>query len=331
MLKQEKIIYGLDLQIEPLRSNHILEIKALWNLEYRRLIKNHAFLPHNWLDDTASFSSFIERYIADGNSIAAIFQGKVVGYLAYDIFDFHNEQTAFFPILAHAADPSYKLSAYRMMYACVSQELTAKRCINHLLTFFSFDKVLQKFLFELGFGLYVVDAYRGLDNISIEKQHNDIAVRRAGMSNVDELFSLVEESIQYYAESPLFLKRESEDKEQVVEMITGQDSAVFLAVRKDEIIGFMNIRRNQAADVFTLSDKTTARIDPLGAYIKQEYRGLGVGKKLLCQAIAWVERTNITNIHVDFESANYHANQFWPNYFMPVLYSVKRRLNNDII
>jgi GNAT superfamily N-acetyltransferase len=331
MLKLEKIKNPDLLHIEPLQKNHILEIKALWNKQYRRIKKNLGFLPQKWLDDTTNFSGFIERHLDEGNSIAAIFQQKVVGYLTYDMFDFHNEKTAFFPIMAHAADVSYKLSAYRMMYACISQELVKKGCINHLFTFFSLDKTLQEFLYELGFGLYVVDAYRSLGNINIEEKNNDIAVRKAGISDIDELFSLLKESNKYYAESPLFLKRESEEKGLVVEMITSHDSEVFLAVKKDEIIGFMNIRCNQTDDVFTLSNKSTACIDPLGAYIKQEYRGLGVGKKLLCASFAWIGQKNITNIHVDFESANYHANQFWLNYFTPVLYSVKRRLNNDII
>jgi GNAT superfamily N-acetyltransferase len=331
MLKLEKINDRNLLHVEPLQSNHIHAIKALWNMQYLRMIKGYGFLSQKWLDDTTSFSSFIEQRMDDGNSIAAIFQGKVVGYLAYDIFNFHNEKTAFFPILAHAADLSYKLSAYSIMYACVSQELVKKGCLNHLFTFFSLDKALQEFLFELGFGLYVVDAYRSLETISIAEKNSDIAVRKAGMGDIDELYNLVKESNRYYAESPLFLKRESEEKDQVARMITAHDYAVFLAIRKDEIIGFMNIRCNQADDVFTLSDKTTACIDPLGAYIKQDYRGLGVGKKLLCESIAWIGKKSLTNIHVDFESANYHANQFWLNYFTPVLYSVKRRLNNDII
>lgn len=331
MLKLEKINDRNLLHIEPLQSSHIPAIKALWNLQYLQMIKCYGFLPRKWLDDTTNFSSFIGQHIDVGNSVALIFQGKVVGYLAYDLFDFHNEKTAFFSILAHAADLGYKLSAYSMMYAYVSQELVKKGCLNHLFTFFSLDKALQEFLFEVGFGLYVVDAYRGLDSIPIEENNSEIAVRKAGMSDIDELFGLVKESSKYYAESPLFLKRDSEEKDQVAKMTTADDNEVFLAIRKDEIIGFMNIRCNQAEDVFTLSDKMTACIDPLGAYIKQEYRGLGVGKKLLCESIAWIRLKNLANIHVDFESANYRANQFWLNYFTPVLYSVKRRLNNDII
>lgn len=281
MLKLEKINNRNLLHVEPLQCNHIPAIKALWNLQYLQMIKSHGFLPQKWLGDTTNFSSFIGQHIDDGNSIAMIFQEKVVGYLAYDIFDFHNEKTAFFPILAHAADVSYKLSAYSMMYAYVSQELVKKGCVNHLFTFFSLDKALQEFLFELGFGLYVVDACRGLDHISIGEKNSDIAVRKAGMSDIDELFGLVKESNKYYAESPLFLKRDGEEKDQVAKMITAHDNEVLLAIRKDEIIGFMNIRCNQTDDVFTLSDKTTACIDPLGAYIKQEHRGLGVGKKII--------------------------------------------------
>ncbi|MCP4608896.1 MAG: GNAT family N-acetyltransferase [Planctomycetes bacterium] len=295
------------------------------------MVRNYGFLPKKWLDDTTIFSHFIEQHINDRNSIAMMFQEKVVGFLAYDVFNFHNEKTAFFPIMAHAADASYKLSVYSMMYAYISQKLVENRCINHLFTFFSLDQALQEYLFELGFGLYVVDAYRGLNNISIEVKDHGIVVRKAGISDVDELFGLVKESDRYYAEPPLFLKRESEDTDQILEMITSNDSEVFLAVRNDEIIGFMNIRCNQTDEVIILSDTTTACIDPIGAYIKKDYRGLGVGKRLLHESIAWSGQQDITNIHVDFESANYHANQFWLNYFTPILYSVKRRLNNDVI
>lgn len=76
-----------------------------------------------------------------------------------------------------------------------------------MFTFFSLNKALQEFLFEVGFGLCVVDACCGLDSISIEEVNNDIAVRKAGMSEIYELFGLVKESSKYYTESPLFLKR----------------------------------------------------------------------------------------------------------------------------
>lgn len=330
MLKLEKINNRNLLHIEPLQKQHIPEMKALWNMQYDRMVGNYGFLPHKWLDDTTIFSHFIEQHIDGRNSIVVMLQEKVVGFLTYDMFDFHNEKTAFFPIMAHAADGSYKLSVYSMMYTYVSQKLVEKGCINHLFTFFSLDQALQDYLFELGFGLYVVDAYRDLNNIAIAVK-DDIVVRKARVSDIDELFGLVKESDRYYAEPPLFLKRESEEKDQIVELITSNDSEVFLAVRNDEIIGFMNIRCNQTDEVITLSDTTTACIDPLGAYIKRECRGLGVGKKLLYELIAWSGQQDVTNIHVDFESANYHANQFWLNYFTPVLYSVKRRLNNDVI
>lgn len=137
---------------------------------------------------------------------------KIVGFLTYDLVDFHNEPAAFFPIMAHAAEASYKLNVYSMMYTYVSQKLVEQGCLNHLFTFFALDQALQAYLFELGFGLYVVDAYRGLQHIPIEGKEHDIVVRKAGLNDVDELLGLVQESARYYAEAPLFLKRDSKEK-----------------------------------------------------------------------------------------------------------------------
>ena len=154
-------------------------------------------------------------------------------------------------------------------------------------------------------------------------------MRQATRKDLDELFALVKESDAFYAKAPLFLRRESETEAQIAEMLTSPDYAVFVATENDTIVGYMNTRCHSENDMLTLSDTATALIDPLGAYLKEEYRGRGIGKQLLHEVVTWSSQRKITTIHVDFESANYYANQFWPKYFVPILSSVRRHLNGD--
>jgi GNAT superfamily N-acetyltransferase len=330
MLKTEKFNDGHPFEILPLQSEHLHDIQALWQRQYARRIAAGDPLPVTWLEDPALFSQSIQRHIDKQSGIVAVLGGKAVGFLGYDRFEFHAEPSAFFPILAHAAEAAHQLALYRLMYTHVAGRLVAQGCLNHFFTFFAQDHQLKTCLFELGFGLYVVDAYRDLSPISGGSLPRGISVRIAELPDVEALGGVVQESAAYYAESPLFLKRDGIDTKELAELVAAQDGAVFLALEQDEIIGFLNIRRSSAQDEQTLIDRATGCLDPLGAYIKQEYRGQGIGKALLAQALAWARQQGCAQIHVDYESANLQASRFWPRYFAPSLYSVKRRLNNDL-
>jgi GNAT superfamily N-acetyltransferase len=316
------------IQIEPLAATHIPEIKKLWDVQYTRMAQSYHFLPHGWLGNSAAFATFIERH---PHGLAVASAGRIVGYMAYDLFDFHGERTAFFPIMAHAAEEECKLEAYALMYRHLAQRLVEQGCINHLLSFFPPDQPLQRYLFELGFGLYVVDAFRGLDDIAVAPEAGTVNVRQAGMADLDALSALVKESDGYYAEPPLFLMREAEGRDEIAPMLAAEDNALFLAFADSRAVGFMNVRVNHRDDPITLCDPTTACLDPLGAYIRQEYRGAGIGKRLLREVIAWARRMGAQTLHVDFESANPHASRFWPRYFAPAIYSLKRHLNEDVL
>jgi GNAT superfamily N-acetyltransferase len=328
MLKLEHIDHTL-LHVESLNRKHIPDLHTLWISQYLEVKKQYAYLPETWLEKLSYFARFIEQHTKNSAGIVITFRHAVIGFMAYDMFDFHGERTAFFPIMAHAADPAYKLVAYSTMYNHLSQVLVEQECLNHIVTFFSHDQELQIYLFELGFGLYVVDAYRDLSPIPQDMIAHSGRVRQATHKDLDDLFAIVKESDAFYAKAPLFLKRESETKAQIIEMLTSPDYAVFVAIDNDTIVGYMNIRCHSENNVQTLSDSATALIDPLGAYLRKEYRGRGIGKQLLHEVVTWSSQREITTIHVDFESANYYANQFWPKYFVPILASVRRHLNSD--
>lgn len=326
-MKLEKIDRAL-LRTEAIREWHIPELAELWRCRYRKMVEACDYLPRAWLDDASMVAQFIEQRA--GNGVVVTFDNTVIGYMTFDAFDFHGEPTAFFPIMAHAAHEAYKLVAYSEMYTLLSQVLVDKGCLNHVVAFFAPDRRLQDYLYELGFGLYVVDSYRGLQPVPVGMASQDSEVRKASREDIDQLAALVKESDDYYLQAPLFLTREAEGQDIILDMVAADDQAVFIAVRDNTLVGFMNVRGRGEADAIILSDSTTALIDPLGAYIKKDYRGAGIGQRLLHEVVAWSSRQGIAAVHVDFESANYYANQFWPRYFTPIIYSVKRRLNSDV-
>ena len=330
MLILERINRTL-LHTEAIGESHIPKLYEIWKCQYQKILVQHDYLPRTWLDNTSIFAHFIEQHVGEGNGIVTLLDDMVIGFMTYDAFDFHAEPTAFFPIMAHAAHEDYRLVAYSEMYNILAQILVDKGCLNHLMTFFAADQRLQEYLYELGFGLYVVDAYRDQQPITPGTSSPDIEVKRVRGEAIDPLATLVKESDSFYGEAPLFLLRQADGKEAILEMLADDNQAVFVAAKGDIFLGFIHVRRHNENDVVTLCNTSTATIDPLGAYIRKDYRGAGIGRRLLYEAIAWCGQQNVPTIHVDFESANYYANQFWPRYFTPILYSVKRRLNNDVV
>jgi GNAT superfamily N-acetyltransferase len=330
VLKLEKVDRAL-LCTEIIQESHIPDLVELWRGQYQKMVKTYDYLPHLWLDDTSSLAQFIESHVDQSSGVVTRLGNIAIGFMVYDAFEFYGEPTAFFPIMGHAAVEAYKLVTYSEMYNSLSQILVDKGYLSHIVTYFALDERLQQYLYELGFGLFVVDGFRDLQPVPAEAPPRDIEVRRARAEDIDALCELVEESASYYFEAPLFITKEAEGKQAVHQMVRDDAQAVFIAIKGDALVGFTNVRQSDGNDVYTLCDRATARIDPLGAYIKKDYRGSGIGKWLLQEVVAWCSQQNITTIHVDFESANYHANQFWLKYFDPALYSVKRRLNSDVL
>jgi len=328
MVKFEKMDQS-KIKIEIMEGKHVGEIIKLWNQQYSKVTNKYRFFSEDWKNDNY-FKVFIEHHIKNKNSIIVRYGNNIVGYMTYDMFDFHNEKTAFFPIMAHSAKEEYKASVYRIMYSKISDKLVQAGCLNHLFTHFSSDEMLKKYLYEIGFGLYIVDAFQDVKYEYNKRENNDFQIRKAEIEDIKDIHLLLTEFNEYYRSAPLFLKRDIETQEEVKEYIIGENNAVFIALKENKIVGFINIRKSEENDLITLVRKNTGIIDPLGAYIKKEYRQFGLGVQLLNNVFDWCNHNDIYNIHVDFESANQNAHQFWPKYFIPILFSVKRRINNDV-
>lgn len=307
----------------------------LWGQSLRATAIPNAFQAA--IPDCQAFVRFIAPLAQAGGGVAVKLAGRLAGYMAYDAFRFHGEATAFCPIMAHAADPQFKLPVYQAMYRHLARRWVDEGSLNHIVTFFCADRQLQELLYDLGFGLYLVDAFRRTDlpvpsrpPIAIRASAADPSRRQptlvtATADHAGDLAELLNEARQYYAEPPLFLVRHPEADEPWQRFIENGSAGVFMAYAGDQPVGLMVVAERSDVDPLDLSSSK------LNAYIRQDYRGRGIGTALLSRCVEWSRRRGRKWLHVDWESANLYGNPFWRSHFTPMLYSVRRRLHGDIL
>jgi predicted acetyltransferase len=313
------------IQISAMQDLDIHEAKQIWVSQFELYCDDRNF-PLYWREQTELLEKFLMKKIENQCAIVAKRDNRLVGFLAYDSFDFHGENSVFCPAIGHAAVEEYKESVYLALYKSISQEWINKTIFNHMWTVFFNDVKLKSVLFDLGYGSYLIDAF---SECKIHFNEKSICkIRKATTTDADILFELVKESIQYYGSAPLFLKREEVTIEEIEELIV--NSNVFLAWHQDTAVGFIHIRIAEHHNFIDLSVKDCGLIDEIGAYIKSDYRNKNIGIELLNCVNEYCREMKSPYIHVDFETANVYANKFWLKYFTPMLLSMRRPINKNI-
>ena len=315
-------------EIEPMREEYVQPSIELWTTQFKKVKNTVQDIPGKWITDLTSIRLFLEEHAEKGKGIVAKTDGDTIGYMVYDRFPFHGADTVYCPIIGHAAVESGRTRIYQEMYKSLSDIWVKDAVLDHIVTFFSLDVQLKRVLFNLGFGLYVVDAYRSAYPID---PSGYVSIMEASLNDVEDVMRLGEESRHYYRESPIFLVRKKEKREYYEEFISDDEAAVLIAKLEGKTVGFMSIKKNSRDDVITLADKDTGMIDELGAYIQPSCRGHGIGAQLLSHVLGWCREQRMDHIHVDYESANLFASGFWPKHFTPTMHSVRRRVNPDIL
>ena len=317
-----------NIAVVPLSEIHFPEIWLLWKTQYEEEQTVVGAMPDTWGSYREQIGCFLRKRVNSDYVMVAKNRSEIIGYMFFDAFPFHKEMTAFCPIIGHAAKQTHRRQIFEKLYQALSKKLVFNGILNHVFTYFAHDRDLKETVFELGFGMIVMDAFRGLN--TFPSDDSEVKIVQAGLNHLDIVKAIGEASHGYYLKAPLFLTREKQSREYYRNLLNDEDSAIFLAFSNNEPVGFMSIRKNEELDAITLCDSNTGLIDQIGAYIKPTYRGHGIGRALLLECIQWCQRHNIHQIHVDFESANLLARPFWLKYFTVAMHSVKRTIYQDI-
>jgi GNAT superfamily N-acetyltransferase len=296
----------------------------LWLSNYRAARSKLMTLPEDWSLNTSHIRSFIERHVRNGSSYLATRHGQNLGYMAFDTFTFHGEPTAFCPIMGHASVEEEKEKIYLNLYSSLSGACVKAGILNHLFSFYTCDDALRGVLYGLGFGLYAVDCF-GFPEIRTSGKPTSI--RRVTLGDLNEVAELWDESRRFYLEPPIFLTMDRKEESYYRRLLEDREHQLFIAEESGRAVGFIHVRRSSDDDDSILASAGIGLIQ--GAYLEFPARGRGLGERLLEQAVEWCRVNGLSSIHVDYESANPFASGFWPKYFMPVLHSAKRRVNQD--
>jgi len=312
-------------QITLMQKGDIPQAMALWHNQYLKHCSRE-FLPDFWDGGQKEMESFLLHQIKNSNAIVAIKDGQTTGYLTWIYADFHSEKSAFCPIVGHAAIEEEKEQIYRALYNYASQKWIENNAFNHLWMIFRDDALLKNMLYDIGFGAHVMDTCQKTSDVSL-KVNSPYRISTATLEDVNILYSLMEESRIYYVSPPIFLKRDVYTKEMISSFI--KDNIVFIAWDGNIPMGFFGLTRSERYNIETLAVPGSGLIAGLGAYIKEEYRGRGIGKRLLKEVFDYCQEVSIPYLHLSYETANPFANRFWPKYFKPAILSVRRTVNKD--
>lgn len=313
-------------KISKMNKEEIPELIDMWHNLYSRYC-NSEVIPDFLGGGENSMVSYLQDQIKQGNAIISKKDDVIVGYFAWMYFNFHNEKSAFCPIIGHATIEEDSQTIYHTLYNYAAQKWVDDDSLNHLWMIFNDDDTLKDMLYKIGFGSHVIDAYTRVQK-SVYQTDSKYKISRATYSDAEVLLELTKESVQYYLNPPLFLRRGTYELDDIINIIT--TNYLFVVWDNDIPIGFMNLSVQNGYDIENLASTNTGLISKIGAYIKPEYRSIGIGKCLLNEVINQCAEKNISYLHVAYETANPFADIFWPKHFKPIILSVRRTVNKDI-
>jgi len=313
--------------ISQMEESDINEVIDLWFINYLNYC-NEQIIPNFFPNGKVYIENYLMKRIKNGEAIIIKVNNNISGYFTWIYFNFHNEKSAFCPIIGHCVkNEMEKENIYKELYNFVSEEWVKNDVFNHLLMIYYKDLILRDFSYNLGFGSYVGDVCKKV-NTTMEEINCKFKITQATNVDCESLYKLVEESRRYYLSAPIFLKRDVIIQDDINKII--ENKPIFLSWDNNKLIGFINMEINDKYDIENLSVPGSAIISPLGIYIRSEYRGKGIGKSFLNRIFHYCNENSIKYIHASFETSNITANKFWTKYFNPIVLSVRRTINKDV-
>ncbi len=273
----------------------------------------------------------LNGFAGNGLGVAAFEDKRMIGFLCCcDPFDNAFRATdargIFSPMGANAAVPENRSKIYAAMYQAAGAKWVKAGAVSHAICLYAHREELQRQFFLYGFGLRCLDAIRPMALIDCEpcEDYDFAELSKAELHSVYPLYLAL---YRHYCESPFFMKRMPETKEEFMVSSMQEDGRYFVAKQDGKLCAFLKI--SASGETFAATGSTYRHIR--GAYCLPEHRGKGVYQNLMNFAISMLKKEGYTRLGVNFESFNPTARGFWLKYFAAYTNSVVRRIDERIV
>jgi GNAT superfamily N-acetyltransferase len=312
------------MKVTRLRKEFIPAAAALFTRNFTRQRLAVPELP-GLMEDRGHIESMLEECFEPAAGLAAVEDGRLVGYLAWflvDRFRGTERRGAYVPEWGHACLEEDRAGVYRALYRAAGEVWQRAGCGVHAVTVLAHDARAEQAWYWNGFGLVVVDAIRSIQPLQ-SAGAADVCIRRAGPEDAALLADLDAEHCRHYSRSPVFMPpRAGLQPAEQIELLARSRNGVWLALDGDTPAGFLRIQGYDFDTAAILESEEGVTIT--GAYVRPAYRRRRLALALLDCAMRDLQARGFHYCAVNFESFNPEAAAFWMKYFQPVCFSLLR-------
>ncbi len=309
------------LDIIDFEEKHIEEAAGLFVESYENQRQKVPLIPER-KDIFEEVSTALRKNI-ENPGVAAFQDDELVGYIIENARadDFMSKPTAFsLGLYSHRSVEDNKEMIYQQMYKEISDIWVKDGYHTHIFSIWAQDEYLSFNFFRLGFGMTHFELLRDLSDMDIDIETQEISYRI--LESMKPIKELDKEHHDFYPSAPLFwLPPDDYNYEEEI------DGEIIAAFDGSKPAGYIHLKRNEA-ETWLMSDEETCRVK--GAYTDLEYRGRGIGKDLLQKGIEWGREKDLKRLYVEGESANIYGGNFWMKHFTPVVYTVRRCIDENV-
>ncbi len=154
---------------------------------------------------------------------------------------------------------------------------------------------------------------------------NKIIIRKAEPRDLTAIVEMARAMADYHHSLDAYYKTSASYKnleEDLAEEFEDKDSALLIAEEDRKIIGYFR-GMIEPAPMYLAPKKIGVVYD---LFIKPEYRGKGVGKKIFQAALGWFQDRNVKNIELNVDARNEPGKNFWKQHGFSE-YKIRMRLD----
>jgi len=316
------------LRIQNIQKKHLEDAAALVVNRFQDLSSQEPLLPDRYQHHSNILPHLESLYNAGSPGVVAIQHEQLVGFLmGWTMEEFRGKKSTYSPEWANAAIIDNSKFIYQEMHQALSARWVAEGYIAHYITIFANDPEAITACQWLGYGMFSVDALRGMQ--PVQRKETEVDIRLAKAQDLHDIAALNQGLRAYMMGSPAFFIPDELDEQYFQAWIDDPQKEIWLAYSGDEPVAFFRVGPANPDVSMIIDDESTTSI--YGAFTKEVERGKEIASALLAKTIEAGINKGYQRCAVDFESMNTLGSRFWLRHFNPVCYSLVRYIDERLV